>query len=334
MVSKIFLNKDLIKKIEMCFGIFVIAMVIKSSIGIYIDFLNNNNTVDTSNTLIRIVGIFSSLLAGIIENIFLVIVYVALKLASRSAYVTRLDETDFEKNKNYYRDIIKDYSVSELNYIDKFKLEKKQAYTAKLLELEKNKIIRIDKGNIIKLKQPNNIIDEKFVDSIKNNKVKMSLSEYENLIEQNALADGLITKLGIFDKFKDKKTIIIMTIVFVLMFAYAFFVASLQEAENIYVTLFIAGVLSIFVVGIIILFYFVYSMSYLAKSSILQKYKRTEKGKEINAKLDGLKAFMEEFSNIDSKESKHLVLWEDYLIYSVMFDINKKIQEEYVKYFN
>ena len=64
------------------------------------------------------------------------------------------------------------------------------------------------------------------------------------------------------------------------------------------------------------------------------KLKLYEKGKEINAKLDGLKAFMEEFSNIDSKESKHLVLWEDYLIYSVMFDINKKIQEEYIKYFD
>lgn len=334
MISKLIRNKDLIKKMEMCFGIFVLVMVIKSSTGIYIDFLNNNTTVDTSNTLIRIAGMLSSLLAGAVENIFLVIIYVALKFASRSAYVKRLDETDFEKNKNYFRDVIKDYSVSELNYIDKFKLEKKQAYTAKLLELEKNKIIKIDNGKIVKLKQPNSIIDEKFVDSIKNSKVTLSLTEYEELIERNALDDGLITKLGIFDKFKDKKTVIIMTIVFILMFVYVFWVASIQETENIYATLFIAGVLSILVVMIIFLFYFVYSISYFAKSAILQKYKRTEKGKEINTKLDGLKIFMEEFSNIDSKESKHLVLWEDYLIYSVMFDINKKIQEEYSKYFD
>jgi len=65
-----------------------------------------------------------------------------------------------------------------------------------------------------------------------------------------------------------------------------------------------------------------------------KRYMRTEKGKEINRQLDGLKLFIKEFSNIDNKEAKYLFLWEDYLIYSVMFDINRKIQDEYSKYFN
>ena len=58
-----------------------------------------------------------------------------------------------------------------------------------------------------------------------------------------------------------------------------------------------------------------------------KRYMRTEKGKEVNRQIDGLKLFMEKFSNIDNKDAKHLFLWEDYLIYSVIFDINKKIQD-------
>ena len=50
-------------------------------------------------------------------------------------------------------------------------------------------------------------------------------------------------------------------------------------------------------------------------------------------KLDGLKLFMEHFSNMKNKKAEQLVLWEDYLIYSVMFNINSEIQDEYSKYF-
>ena len=63
---------------------------------------------------------------------FLLILLLALRLYSTK----ELDETDFEKNKNYYRDIIKNYSISVLNYIDNFTLDYNQSYTAKLLELQ------------------------------------------------------------------------------------------------------------------------------------------------------------------------------------------------------
>ena len=61
-------------------------------------------------------------------------------------------------------------------------------------------------------------------------------------------------------------------------------------------------------------------------------HKRTQKGKELNKKLEGLKHYLEDYSLLSEREAKEIELWEDYLIYSVMFGQNKKVIEEYEKY--
>ena len=61
-------------------------------------------------------------------------------------------------------------------------------------------------------------------------------------------------------------------------------------------------------------------------------YKRTSKGRELNQKLEGLKNYLKDYSLMNEREAKEIELWDDYLIYSVMFGHNKKIIEEYEKY--
>ena len=61
-------------------------------------------------------------------------------------------------------------------------------------------------------------------------------------------------------------------------------------------------------------------------------YKRTKKGEELNKKMKGLKKFLEDYSMLSEQDSNTLGLWDEYLIYSVMFGQNKKIVEEYTKY--
>lgn len=279
------------------------------------------------------IAFVESIIAGLVENIYLVGAYVAFLLATRSANRTRLDETDFEKNKKFYRDTVNNYSVSVLNYIDNFKLDYKQSYTAKLLELQKNKCITIKDDKIKVIKEPENELDKEFVKSIKDNKVTMSLYDYKKLVEEEALEKGLITPASLFGGLKDKKMRLIIAIVIIVMFALVFLVSFLQNTDLMNM-LFLAGVLSLLLIGFIFFFFMVYLFIYIGKILLERRYQRTEKGKEINLQLDGLKMFMEEFSNIKSKESKHLVLWDDYLIYSVMFNINEKIQNEYSKFFN
>ena len=51
-------------------------------------------------------------------------------------------------------------------------------------------------------------------------------------------------------------------------------------------------------------------------------------GNEVNYKLDGLKNFIRDFSSLDERTKEEIILWDDYLIYSVIFGDNKKIYNE------
>ena len=254
---------------------------------------------------------------------------VAIIFANKAPHIERLDESDFEKNKDYYRDIVNNYSISELNYIDKFKLDYSQAFTAKLLELQNKKVIELSNNTISILKEPNTDLDRRFVNSIKNNKITMSLKEYEDLIIRDAIHDELIESTS------GKSTFLKI----------AYWLVGISSFGMILLGLIINGIIiknldsnvkpyMFGIIGLSIFFVFglFFIIIYHDKSRYVDSFKRTRKGQEINRKLDGLKLFLKDFSNIDSKQSEHLVLWDDYLIYSVMFNINKKIQEEYSRY--
>ena len=326
--------KEEIKYIKIILMIFCFAIVASSAIDTFKEIMAiyHEQSVDVEIWVYPIIFV-ESIIAGVISNFKLVAVYVALLLASRSTHRTKLDESDFEKNKTLYRDTLKSYSSSVLNYIDNFKLDRKQSYTAKLLELEKNKIIKISGNKNEKIKEPLGELDKCFVSSINDNKVTMSINEYQKFVEKEALDKGLITNASFFGTLKNKKMWFIIIILFFLMFAGAILIAFLEDTDF-NSKIFIAIVLSICVVSFFIFFITIYYFFYIFMLLKEKRYMRTEKGKEVNRQLDGLKLFMEEFSNIDDKEAKYLFLWEDYLIYSVMFDINKKIQDEYSKYFN
>ena len=51
-------------------------------------------------------------------------------------------------------------------------------------------------------------------------------------------------------------------------------------------------------------------------------YRRTEKGEEINKNIEGLKQYIKDYSLLKDKDKETLTVWEEYLIYSVIFDIN------------
>lgn len=61
---------------------------------------------------------------------------------------------------------------------------------------------------------------------------------------------------------------------------------------------------------------------------------RSKKGNEINKKLAGLRNYIKDYSMLDQKSMEALTLWEDYLIYSVMFGQNKKVSSELKQFFS
>lgn len=61
----------------------------------------------------------------------------------------------------------------------------------------------------------------------------------------------------------------------------------------------------------------------------LVRAKLLDDGKEMHEKLNGLKNFLKDFSKIEDKKRESIKIWEDYLVYSVLFGINKRIINEY-----
>jgi len=71
----------------------------------------------------------------------------------------------------------------------------------------------------------------------------------------------------------------------------------------------------------------IYIISYL-KLNKLDPYIRSKKGKEITLKLEGLRNYIKDFSALDERDHGELIIWDDYLIYSVILGQNTKAVKE------
>lgn len=71
---------------------------------------------------------------------------------------------------------------------------------------------------------------------------------------------------------------------------------------------------------------------------IINSNKLNENGKKLKSQLLGLKMFLNDYSNMKDKELNELNLWDEYLVYSVILNENKKVKKEVTeitkKYFN
>lgn len=209
------------------------------------------------------------------------------------------------KDKNYFRELIFNYSAIELGYLNTFDFNYKKYIIATLLTLElRKKIIIEDSIKIIDYNiQELNEYEKQVFKSISNGKVcKEKLYFNENDIIKELCSKGLIIK----NKFKlksVKSNILIILLCFVITLM-------LNNEFKTLALLFLLG-------------YVIYTLFYIYLSN--KVYVRTKLGDEINNKLVGLKKYMIDFSNIDKNDKKFINLWEEYLVYAVTFDINKKI---------
>lgn len=268
---------------------------------------------------------------ALISNLELTAVYVGAKIAIRKFKKDRLEKIDF-KNSNYYREKIPEYSPAVLSYIDDFELDKKDV-VATLLSLElKKKIIIKDKIEILDGTNTGLAKNEQYIFSkILTNDVKnINFYDFQTLTINDAKEKELISEKNIV-KNKMNKTLWYTIGISVLLGWITFFVLS-NVLMNVNNELVIFG----FVVGAMVLWCCALAIpgviiTYLSSYSILKTanpYVRSKKGKEINVQLEGLKKYLKDFSTIDEKTKEQLILWEEYLIYSVIFGVNEKIVNE------
>lgn len=292
------------------------------------------------NVLLVIFYLFLSLFLTFLCTSPFIITYLIIRNSILSRFYKVFDKNDLTKYSDYYRDIIKSYSPAVLSYIDDFNLKKADIY-ATLLNLKQKNIIDIENSNLIKLPVNTDLEkltkNEKYIyDCIINAKIDDTFSS--TVFTENVIADCIDQKLIINDDKTLKKaqkkdwSIIIFSLIFTILFFLLSmnldFIVALNE--NVKSLVLVLSILFTFVSAAIFIFSIVKLISDVA---VLNKYShfRTKNGALISQQLKGLQNFLSHYSLIDELKSQSLKLWNDYLIYSVIFEQNKEIVKEFDK---
>lgn len=334
------------KLLDICYWLFIgINTFIKTYNFVIVDLLNELKNIDLSsiaidnyvNFLFTLIFVLIFLfITTIINYNFLTILYFGIKISKRWYMKDKIDKVDF-KNDNYFRDILPQYSAAILSYIDNFKIDINDV-VATLMILELKGKIKIDKKDIIiiNIDDLNLETNEKYIlNKLKNNTLRdIDLFEYNRIVMDDAKKLGLILEKDDLKK-KNKNKLIQNIIISLIMFISIFVVPVLfntYSGDNI-VYILILFLLIMFVMIAVVLMPGVLFVGFLNLQRLnnMDPYVRSKKGKEINLKLEGLKKYLIEFSKIEDKKSEELKFWEEYLVYSVIFEINTSVVDDICK---
>ena len=298
-----------------------------------------NQKIQFANTLILVLA------PAISVTLLPILIYIASKKGRKQVLRESLSEIDFKNNKEYYRDILKQHSPAELSYIDNFQIDLKREIVATLLSLELKNKIKIEDNTI---KVISNDISDLFetesyiLNSIKNGRVVIyNPYEMEGSSRKEALDNHLIIKYSEKNK-KEIKPIfgsvnslmIGLCIFWGFIFIICIFNGPVVNFLNNIVIPNIHVITPFILIGLIIIIVLRYTrlLSIVFKSSYSyhksKSYKRTELGEELNRRIEGLKNYLNHFSLLNEKEQEELMLWDEYLIYSVIFNLNNKITKK------
>lgn len=337
-------NKKIIKKIiVLIIDIIYWSAILKGGIIQGYDHLMSGPQI--TNSVEFIITFFSAVVFWSIVTIleltiisFIYLIFFIKRIAARKHSKDKLEKIDF-KNDNYYRDIISKYSPGVLSYIDDFKLEEKDIIATIMSLKLKNKIKILDDTIEITSSNKENLDEnEKYIlKNISNNKLKnINMEEFEEIVIKDSINSKLLETSKDVKKKLLKKVLKFVLILLILLgiFIVVFSIPSIVEfaVSNEIMNLIECIIIAILMIPLLYfpLFIIPYFKSYMSENK-LNPYIRTKKGKDINTNLEGLKKYIKEYSLLDKKGYKDIIIWENYLIYSVISGQNKEIVNEIKK---
>ena len=276
----------------------------------FIQFINDFNKAETTVFLKSASLGFIPCMKVIISTLTLITIFTAFiwipclikKITDRKYKKMKLNEADFLKEKNYFRDIIKNHNPSELSYIDNFEIDY-NTLVAEIINMQNKKIIEYKDNKFYVIKDNNLTEVEKYITSLINNngtdKIKVNKLEYKNCLINECIKDNLLIKNNDSAKqllFGVSKVVCITITIFVIsniLSSYVFMNAE-NITEQLAQTLITISVLGFFSLTLLIAIgVFMVIATNLKFSG--NDYNRTENGNIINLKLEGLKNFIKDF---------------------------------------
>ena len=328
------------KKIVKIFFVYMILFFIFYTIhfcdenGVIEELIVNGSKVPTSNVVFYIAtALIISLIMTIVLNIpiiiGLIIANIVLKKNNKEFY--NKDSTDKKADDlQYYREVLSSYSPAELNYVYSANTQFPKDAVTTLLSLKLKKIIDFnnESNTITVLQKDGNISNsEKYVlNKIKDGKLtNFEFIKFQQIVQEDVKNKNLTNK-------GSKKNMSAFSMLFVaIIIIFLFFIITIALPSG-----GILGFISVILIPLIFIVLFL-GIPGIIIYSILRAYnpyKLSKEGKQLRKKLLGLKNYITQFSLLEEKELKDLIVWEDYLIYSIIFDLNddliSKIQEKYI----
>ena len=242
------------------------------------------------------------------------------------------------ENHQYYRDILNNYSSGILSFVYNRKINYADTLVATILELKKDKFINIDDNGINILKNEINnlsvgerVLMQKLLSIIEINKVNKKISygelinifsskefieDFKTAIKSEAKEKGLylskVKTYNIVEKIKHMPIIFILLFPFILAFIIIFSEVNLVA----------------YIIGLIASFIFLIVYTQLNKYKEENIFIRTKSGIDIQNKLAGLKNYIKDFSVMRDRKIEEIALWDDYLIYAIIFDLKGNLDKE------
>lgn len=250
--------------------------------------------------------------------------------------ITAIDKSKYE---GYYREILSLNSPLVVSYIDDFQIEESDL-VAELFHLKMHGVIDISGDKIILLREdvPQNEVDKYIIDCIKKNqKLIVNKEILEKVIATDTFNWGLVKLSGVnYEKIENNarkieksfsRMIPVATCILILL------VVILLGANDLVLGLMQIIAPVIILVGLMLMSS--YKDSYKNRSKSIHSnlpFKRTDKGERLNEKIEGLKNFTKDYTLLDERTLEEIVLWEDYLVYSVLWGQNENEIKKYENY--
>ena len=251
---------------------------------------------------------------------------IARKVAVKNVQYEKLSRDDIINNKQMYRDILEKYFPSELLYIDTMKYDYRKTIISTLLYLKQKRYITINDNLIIKEKEiiskECGKVEKTIMENIEHGKISVDYEKLKNTVIEDSIKNGIVEANDDIEK-KVINKLIKAAILYICLLLISFIIFNQKMPL---LSVLYGVILSVFPIGTIM-----YAVNYYKEYSN-NPWHRTSKGEEINLKLEGLKNYLREYSLLNKRESDEIEIWEDYLIYSVMFGQNEKIIKEYEKF--
>lgn len=306
-------------------GLVIFGMPIK-------EYTTNGNSYMLSTFESLCIQIFVGIIFFIISLASPPFVFITIYLLYRIITQNRIRQNaKFEKdNLNYCREHLNKLSPGIISYLTNFSIEKEKDISAHILKLlydgyliEEQEHIKLSSKDTSSLTQADleiiRMVREKDFSNVK---------KYELEIEREAKANGLITSnSNALTQFIFKFTggIMLIPLIFLIigiLTSTSFFKVLLGKYE---VFIF----LSFFVLSLAPIIFIIYSVAssmaiFKTKTSIV----RTSKGETLVKNIYGLETFLKDFSNLENTSCQEVYTRDYFLIYAVVFGINKKIPKE------